>query len=487
MIYQISFIMKNIFTCVILLFTLTLFSQNKLALVIGNSEYESSPLRNATNDAKDIAIKLINLGFDVTVRTNLNQDNFECVIRDFTSSITKGDIALFFYSGHGMQVQGENYFIPLNKKIYSEEEIKYKCTNTGYLLDKLHKSASGTNIIILDACRDNPFSGFRSSSKGFTAVIAPSGTIISYSTAPGTMAYDGEGRNSPYTESLLECLDIPNLQIEEVFKEVRNKVISKTFNRQIPWESSSLLKEFYFDEDLEFSPLLYKDLSNVDEIENKNTDDEEFSGNKGTFIDERDNQEYKWVRIGDQIWMAENLNIGEMVINKKGFSNNGIFEKYCNNDNLNNCLIHGGFYSWDEVMQYSTKESTQGICPDGWHVPSDSEWIKMEEVAENNPKFNKKYFYQFGWRGTNCGKNLKSIHFGRKRNYGEDLFDFNVIPNGSPTRSSDENKDAFFYTSTFYSMKPNDVIVRFFLHKNNDICRRIVPKGDLLNVRCIKN
>jgi len=239
--------MRSIFFCIaISCLFLTGYSQKKIALVIGNANYQNASLRNPINDATDFAFKLMTLGFTVTLKTNLNQDQFEETVRNFTELIETGDVVLFFYSGHGMQANRSNYLIPIGERIENEDEIRHKAFSIDFLFDKLYNSGSATNIIMLDACRDNPFSGFRSATKGFISVTAPSGTIISYSTSPNSAAYDGDGRNSPYTESLLECIDLPNLQIEVFFKEVRKKVKEKTANNQTPWENSSLIDDFYF-------------------------------------------------------------------------------------------------------------------------------------------------------------------------------------------------------------------------------------------------
>lgn len=238
---------SKLFLIVVLLwFPLLSQTQNKVALVIGNSNYAESPLRNPVNDATDIESTLTHLGFQVTLGTDLNQMEMENAIRTFGNLINTNDIALFYFSGHGTQVKGLNYLIPVGQNIYAANEIKYKCVEAGFVLDKMESGGSQVNIVILDACRDNPFKSFRSGSRGFAHMSAPTGTIISYSTAPGSVARDGTGRNSPYTKYLLETIILSNLQVEDVFKKVREKVILETNEAQTPWESSSLIGDFYF-------------------------------------------------------------------------------------------------------------------------------------------------------------------------------------------------------------------------------------------------
>ena len=219
----------------------------RIALVIGNSAYRSSPLRNPVNDAEAIAEILKECGFEVTVGLNLNQTRMKRAIDSFGRRIVPGSVALFYYAGHGMQVNGENYLIPIGANIGHEEDVDVESVKVNRLLAKMASVTSTVNILILDACRDNPFSrGFRSKLNGLAYMSAPRGTIIAYSTAPSSIAIDGEGKHSVYTESLIDFLLVPDMKIEDIFKRVRVKVTVKTNNKQVPWESSSLMGDFYF-------------------------------------------------------------------------------------------------------------------------------------------------------------------------------------------------------------------------------------------------
>ncbi len=237
---------KIIFILFFSFFLTTIFcQQNRFALVIGNSNYEGIPLRNPVNDANDIATTLRELDFEVIKRTNLNKRELEETAETFEDMITSSDVALFYYSGHGLQVDGINYLIPLNANIDEENDVRFEAVELNRIVTKLEKAR--LNIIILDACRDNPFKGFRSTSRGLAQITSKTdGTFIAYSTAPGSVAIDGTGRNSPYTKNLISKMKTPSLKIEDVFKEVRKSVKEETNNRQIPWDSSSLTDDFIF-------------------------------------------------------------------------------------------------------------------------------------------------------------------------------------------------------------------------------------------------
>lgn len=221
-------------------------SKKKVALVIGNSDYTEAPLQNPGHDAEDITKILQMLGFTVTAKININQQQMENAVTEFVKQIQNGDIALFYFSGHGVQVKGENYLLPVGVSFQSESDIRYKAVNAGYILGRMEESGNRTNIFILDACRNNPFKGLRSLSKGLIMMDAPGGTFIAYATAPGTAAEDGVGRNSPYTKHLIAALKIKGIPIEQTFKQVLREVEQETEGRQIPWTSSSLREDFYF-------------------------------------------------------------------------------------------------------------------------------------------------------------------------------------------------------------------------------------------------
>jgi hypothetical protein len=221
--------------------------QRRVALVIGNSKYEVGPLKNPAHDAEDTSDALRRLGFAVDTKMNVNQREMEEAVNEFVQKIQNGDVALFYFSGHGVQVRGENYLIPIGASIGSEPDVRYKTVNAGLILAKMEDSRNRANIVILDACRNNPFKGlFRSPSMGLSKMDAPKGTFIAYATSPDSVAADGAGRNSPYTKHLVEALTVKDIPIELTFKQVGRAVNQETAGQQTPWTSSSLMDDFYF-------------------------------------------------------------------------------------------------------------------------------------------------------------------------------------------------------------------------------------------------
>lgn len=221
--------------------------ERRVALVIGNGAYKAAPLKNPVNDAKDIAAALKRLGFDVTLLTNAGQQEMDAAVREFGLKLRQGGAGLFYYAGHGLQVGGENYLVPVNANIQTESDVRFTCLPAGMVLGKMEDARNDLNIIILDACRNNPFArSFRSAEKGLATMDAPTGSLISYATAPGSVASDGAGKNGLFTQHLLKNMATPGLPITEVFMRVRQGVVAETKRQQVPWEASSLIGQFYF-------------------------------------------------------------------------------------------------------------------------------------------------------------------------------------------------------------------------------------------------
>lgn len=224
-------------------------SQKRLALVIGNSQYtHATKLPNPTNDATDISRKLRSLGFEVIEKHDLTLKEFKAAIREFGSKASLYDACLLYYAGHAIERNGKNYLIPVEAVLETQADIEDECVRADFVIDHLEEAKSKMNIIVLDACRNNPItrSWTRSVTGGLSSMDAPSGTFIAFSTSPGRTADDGDGRNSPFTEAFLKNLDKPNLQLELFFKEVLQDVRIKTSERQIPWIQSSFYGDFFF-------------------------------------------------------------------------------------------------------------------------------------------------------------------------------------------------------------------------------------------------
>ncbi|MGE0884359.1 MAG: caspase family protein [Blastocatellales bacterium] len=225
--------------------------QNKrIALVIGNGQYPGRSLPNPPNDAAGIAQALRDLRFDVVVLTDQSKRQMREALRAFGNKLRGGDnaVALFFFAGHGIQIDGSNYLIPVDADISSEAEAEDQGVNLDLVLEQMKRPREGMNIVILDACRDNPFRGWRSTEGGLAAVNAPRGTLIAYATAPGHMAADGDGtKNSPYSAALLNQIRQPNINLLRMFERVRVEVRTSTKEQQTPWESTNLINgsQFY--------------------------------------------------------------------------------------------------------------------------------------------------------------------------------------------------------------------------------------------------
>jgi hypothetical protein len=224
--------------------------EKRIALIIGNGAYPTAPLRNPANDARLMTDELAKLGFETTSIIDGNQTQIKKAISDFGDLLgaDKNTIGLFYYAGHGLQVKGKNYIIPVDAKIEKEADVVVYCVDLDGLLANLEYAANNLNVIILDACRNNPYSrSFRSSAgNGLATVTAPSGTIIAFATAPGSTAADGEGSNGLYTQEFVKALQFPNIRIEDIFKKTRTQVKAISGGKQIPWENSALEGDFYF-------------------------------------------------------------------------------------------------------------------------------------------------------------------------------------------------------------------------------------------------
>ncbi|MFN8211217.1 MAG: caspase domain-containing protein [Bacteroidales bacterium] len=224
--------------------------ERRLALVIGNAAYLHSPaLANPVNDARSMRTALQALGFDVFEYEDVNQSRMKEAIDNFGNKLKNYSVGLFFYSGHGIQSKGANYLIPIDANIQSEQQIEYDCVQADRVLGFMEAAGSKVNIVILDACRNNPFE--RSWSRavegtGLAFMNAPTGSLIAYSTSPGRTASDGSGSNGLYTAALLENMKTPDITILQMFQNVRRSVSDNSYKAQIPWESTSLTNDFYF-------------------------------------------------------------------------------------------------------------------------------------------------------------------------------------------------------------------------------------------------
>jgi hypothetical protein len=221
-----------------------------LALCIGNSDYKyAGSLDNPVNDANDMAAILQKIGYHVKLYNDLDQDEMRRAIDEFGNELKNYHVGLFFFAGHGIQAKGNNYLIPVDANIGSESEVEYTCVNAGRVLGRMESAGTITNIIILDACRNNPFerSWTRSTvGRGLAVMDAPVGSLIGFATSPGKTASDGYGRNGLYTGAILNHIQEPGLTIIELLQKVRRTVRETSDGEQVPWESTSLEGNYYF-------------------------------------------------------------------------------------------------------------------------------------------------------------------------------------------------------------------------------------------------
>jgi hypothetical protein len=230
--------------------------QKRVALVIGNANYQVGKLDTPLNDATDMEAALKELGFEVILLKDSSKRQMDEALDQFSTRINQGYVGLFYYAGHGVQVEGENYFIPVNAQIKAEKDVEYESIPLGKILGRMESAGNRINLVILDACRDNPFRKFsRSSSRGLTIPVqTASGTLIVFATAPGKVASDGMGRNGLFTSYLLKYIKTPNLDVDLMLRQVRSNVAKDTNNYQVPWNSSSLIGEFAFNQKTETTP-----------------------------------------------------------------------------------------------------------------------------------------------------------------------------------------------------------------------------------------
>lgn len=244
-----------LFFCIMLVAPPTVLADGRVALVIGNAAYQhTTPLTNPANDAQSMAAVLTSLGFKVTQGTDLDKQGLDRAVSEFASLLPGAKLAVFFYAGHGLQVGGQNYLVPVDAKLESPSALDFEAVRLD-LIQRTMERETNTNILFLDACRDNPLTrnlarsmGTRSTDigRGLAAQESGSGTLISFSTQPGNVALDGTGTNSPFAAALVERLSVPGEDLSQILIGVRNDVMQATENRQVPWEHSALRSRVFF-------------------------------------------------------------------------------------------------------------------------------------------------------------------------------------------------------------------------------------------------
>ncbi|KPA16202.1 peptidase C14 caspase catalytic subunit p20, partial [Candidatus Magnetomorum sp. HK-1] len=224
-------------------------SEKRVALIIGNADYKSMPLQNTLNDARAIEKALRACDFEIIRELDARRSSMRKSIRQFGDKIKGGGVGLFYYAGHALQVRGENYLVPIGASVFSEDEVMDECLRASSVVRKMESAGNRLNILILDACRNNPFRSFRSTAQGLAEMKAPAGTLIQYATEAGSVARDQDEnrKNGLYTSKLLNRILTPGLEVQKMFRFVRGDVYKASNEEQLPWESGALIGgDFYF-------------------------------------------------------------------------------------------------------------------------------------------------------------------------------------------------------------------------------------------------
>ena len=242
--------MKKLFVLLTFFFfcNLLMSQERRLALVIGNGNYRSSTLSNPENDARSMELALKEIGFEVMKYENLPQKEMAKAIDDFGNKLHKYDVGFFFYAGHGIQAKGLNYLIPVDAALKTESDVEYNCVRADRVLGKMEDAKTKVNVVVLDACRNNPYerSWTRASqSSGLASMTGPIGSIIAFATSPGSTADDGSGSNGLFTSGLLLYMNEPGITADQMLRKVNAYVVKKSNSRQLPWYNSSLIADFY--------------------------------------------------------------------------------------------------------------------------------------------------------------------------------------------------------------------------------------------------
>jgi uncharacterized protein (TIGR02145 family) len=452
-------------------------SQKKIALVIGNGNYNSSTLANPENDAKAMRVALQSVGFTVMEYENLNQVQMKKAIDDFGVKLRSNEIGLFFYAGHGIQSNGYNYLIPVDAQLLSEQQVEYDCVQADRVLALMEASGTKVNIIILDACRNNPFerSWTRAATgKGLAFMNAPSGTLIAYATSPGNTASDGSGNNGLYTSAILESIKIPNITIIQMFQNVRSIVSQKSSKKQIPWESTSLTGDFYFNIGENVTSEFQKEIPATPLNEISTLDERNY------VVDSRDNERYNTIKIGTQVWMKENLKttkyrngdlIGTTTPATKDISGETSPKyQWAYGGNENNVATYGRLYTWYAVTD------KRNICPTGWHVPTDEELTTL--------------ITYLGGAGIAGGKLKESgtSHFPSPNTGATNETGYTALPSGSRSSSSsfgDIGDYGYWWSSTEYSTA--SAYYRGVYYGYSNVGRNYSFKRSGFSVRCLRD
>jgi uncharacterized protein (TIGR02145 family) len=450
--------------------------QEKYALVIGVKSYQHvPPLKNSLNDAVDMASTLKKKGFTVVeIYDPMNKRvMLDGILRYFKLLQTEPHATgLVFYSGHGMQVKGVNYLIPTSANPQIEADLDDQCVNMDYVMRAIEEAGNGLNIFIVDACRNNPFRSFsRTGEKGLSMVATPKGSYIVYATKPGSVGSDGQERNGLFTSKLLQYMNSPGLNIEQVFKNVARDVAAASGDAQRPWIASDYTGDFYFTPGSGDTETMTKPVSKPETITEPPAE---------TIVKQKDKSvdPFNSTTIGTQVWMSRNLDVdhfanGDPIPEAKtpeewsrADANKRPAWCYYEDDPAND-HIYGKMYNWYAV------NDPRGLAPIGWHIPTTKEWTTLIESLGGE---------------DSGGLSLKSISSWHEKGNGVNTSGFAGLP------GSYRNPDGTFgppdkYGNWWSSTPYNAYSSWYYLlsYINNGIGRGSYSKGCGVSVRCIKD
>jgi len=437
--------------------------QNRLALVIGNAAYQhGGALKNPVNDAKLMSQTLKNLGFDVIESTDASLIEMKSVFKQFATQIKKYDVSLFFYAGHGMQIDGENYLIPVDSKLEDKYSLEFEALKLSIINRYFALNSDNLNIMILDACRNDPYRSWsRGGNRGFSAVgDQGAGTIIAFATREGETASDGIGSNGLFTHHLVEQMNIKQ-NITDVFQNTRVSVLKASNKQQIPQEWNMLTGNFYFTQTVERGKIITSDPTVISTSEEKTqlgTSLSNYHEGVSTFLDEYTNTRYGTIgfkttdsegNVAGMVWLTENVNSSQA----ESFKIPGT------NDFL---------YTWQSAMK---------ACPKGSHLASKAEWELLVTKYGGPDTAAKALKATQGWKvdtwseigngSNNSGMNIRP--FGYRNDFGT----FSGLGVGG-----------YFWTSTDTGRKAQKITLYY---NENEVEISTSDKENAYSCRCVLN
>ncbi len=449
-------------------------SDKRVALVIGVQSYTSvPPLKNSLNDARDLSRELKAKGFKVIElydpKTKKDMQNsirkYYDLIHD--KPLTEG---LFYYSGHAMQVDGVNYIMPATANPVLKADLDDQCLKMDFFLEVFAQAGNSLNIIIMDACRNNPFRGFtRSADQGLSQIYPPKGSYVVYATSPGSVASDGEGRNGLFTSKLLKYMNEPDLNLEQVFKLVAREVQYESGDRQLPWINSSYTGDFYFNKPTQGLSAIGTDIKRSEK--NDVATRSGTPGNTNKVISPPIS--IRSIKISTQDWTSENLDVDTYrngdpipeVQDPKAWSSltTGAWCYYENKSE--NGVKYGKLYNWYAV------NDPRGLAPDGWHIPTEEEWIQLTTYLS-----------------ADAGSKIKSNVEWFDGGSGDNSSGFSGLPAGfrySTGPYSLMGKSGYWWTKSENNSTTSKMITVSF--KGTSVTSGMLNKNSGLSVRCLRD